>query len=70
MSEELIREYRKEIICVTGGSKSDKYSDHIQTNDVVARAIHDRKESHDPFTSLVMGQKLRRVGKIDHIRRR
>jgi hypothetical protein len=70
MSHELSKKYGKEIICITGKRKSDRYLDHIQTNDVVAHAIHDRKETHNPFASLVMRQKIQRVGKNDSIKRR
>lgn len=71
MSEELSRRCGKEVFCVIGrGSKSDWYSDHIQTNDVVSNAILERKERHNPLVALVMRQKQRRLGKNDDIRRK
>jgi|GEM_PF-2793117 len=70
MSETLSRKYGKDIECVTCYRKADKYSNHLQTNDVVSHAIHERKEEHSPWASIAMGQKMRRVGKRDKIEKR
>jgi hypothetical protein len=70
LSEPLSNEHKKNIKCRQVGEPEDDYFAVIETNDVVARSVFDRKERHKPFASLIMGQKIRRFGSNVSVRKK
>jgi len=67
MENGLKKRHGKNISIRTGGSKSDPYRDHMQTNDATPHSIMQCKEEQSPWMSIVMGQKLKRLDKNDDI---
>jgi len=68
LSEQLSREHNKNITCITVGEEDDEFFKQMETNDLVANAIYDREEKDRSLPSLLMDQKLIRLGKRDSIK--
>ena len=64
ISEEFSENYNKTIIGLIG--RKD-YRSQMETEDLVCHAIFDRKQEFNPWASLIMRQKLKRLGKNDSI---
>lgn len=67
MSNDLSRNHGTDVRCRTVGEESDEYFPQMETNDLVARALYDRKESKSPWASVIMGQRIVRLGANDSI---
>jgi len=66
MSEPISEKNGKEVVCEIA---TRRYRSQMETNDVVVHAIHDRKQDHSPWASLVMGQRIIRLDKNNDLRK-
>jgi len=55
ISKGLSNETKRNVVCEIS---TKKYREQMETNDLVAHAIHDRKQEHNPIASIIMGQKI------------
>jgi len=65
----LSKKYEKDIRCFTAGRSTQPYFDQLQTQDIVTYSVFDRFENGKPTTSIIMGQKVKRLSKKDNIMR-